>query len=132
MPMNTALEFHDSQVSKIDMLGSALSVAFSSAYVHRSVGKPGVDSGSGYVGPVEMLLSEASWAGPLDECIGKLSDGKLSVAGEPFALVPLPSEHIDQISLELVFANGAMLTATATSLVVRFSGEPHFVESFFC
>ncbi|HSD37545.1 MAG TPA: hypothetical protein VLC92_08540 [Rhodocyclaceae bacterium] len=130
--MNVALEFHDSQVSKIDSLGRDLSVSFSSAYIHRSVGKPGVDSGSGYIGPVEMLLSEADWAGPLNECMGKLSDGRLSVAGKPFALVPLPSEHTGRIALELVFANGAALTATAQSLVVRFSGEPHFVESFFC
>jgi hypothetical protein len=130
--MNTALEFHDSQVSKIATRGGDLSATFSSAYIHRSVDKPGVNSGSGYVGPVEMLLSEAIWAGPLHECIGKLSDGKLSVAGKPFALVPLPSEHIGPIALELVFANGAVLTATAQSLVVRFSGEPHFVESFFC
>jgi hypothetical protein len=131
MPMNTALEFHDSQVSSVEAVADKLQIAFSSAFVHRSGGKPG-DAASGYIRPVEVLLSGATWAGPLNDCVGKLSGGQLAVAGEPFALVPLPSEHVGQISLELVFANGAMLTATATSLLVRFSGEPHFVESFFC
>jgi hypothetical protein len=129
--MNIALEFPDSQVSSVEAVADKLQIAFSSAFAHRSGGEPS-DMASGYIRPVEMLLSGATWAGPLNDCVGKLSGGKLSVAGELLALVPLPSEHVGQVALELVFANGAALTATSQSLVVRFSGEPHFVESFFC
>ncbi|MEC5385175.1 hypothetical protein VVD49_05535 [Uliginosibacterium sp. H3] len=129
--MNIAIEFHDSQVNAVQPGTDGLHIAFSSAFAHRSGGEPG-DADSGYVRPVEILLSDATWVGPLNECVGKLASGKLAVAGEELAILPLPSEFTGQIALELAFSNGATLTTTAKSLVVRFSGEPHFVESFFC
>jgi hypothetical protein len=129
--MNFILEFHDSQVSKVQAGAEGLHIAFSSAYAHRSGDTPG-DVISGYVRPVEMLLSASVWNGPLEECIGKLSGGALCLDGQPLPRVPLPYENSGQIALELIFANGSALTAMAQSVVVRFSGEAHFVESFFC
>ena len=130
--MNVALEFHDSEVSASQSKDGGLSVAFSAAYVHHSEGVPGVDTGSGYVQALEMLLQQATWSGSLGSCLGRLSDGHISVGGQHLPLVPLPYESRGPVKVELVFQNGESLTATAGRAIIRFVGEPRFVESFRC
>jgi hypothetical protein len=130
--MNVALEFHDSEVSAIQSRDESLSVAFSAAYVHHSEGVPGVDPGSGYVQALEMLLQQVSWSGSLGSCLGRLSDGHISVGGQRLSLVPLPYESGESIKVELVFQNGETLNATAAQVHIGFTGEPRFVESFRC
>jgi hypothetical protein len=130
--MNAALEFHDSEVSAIRPKDGGLSISFSAAYVQRSEGAPGVDAGSGYVQALEILLRRANWSGELRPCLGRLSDGHLCSGGQRLPLVPLPYESAGSISVELVFQNGEMLTATAEGAVIRFVGDPRFVESFRC
>ena len=131
--MNVALEFHDSEVSTVQPNGEDLSISFSAAYVHRSEGAPGVDAGSGYVQALEMLLHRATWSGELRACLGRLSGGYLCSGGQRLPLVPLPYESAGgPIRVEFVFQNGESLTATAERIVVRFTGEPRFVESFKC
>jgi hypothetical protein len=130
--MNTALEFHDSEVSIIEVGTRSVRVLFSAAYVHRSEGIPGVDSGEGYVQAVELQMVNATWRGRLEECIGNISDGDLFVAGTPVRLVPLPFEATDEIRLELQFTNGAALWASGTSVHIRQTGEARFIERFAC
>jgi hypothetical protein len=130
--MNAALEFHDSEVSTVQSKDRDLSILFSAAYVHRSEGEQGVDAGSGYAQALEILLQRASWSGELGACLGRLSNGYLSSGGQRLSLVPLPYEFDGPISVELVFQNGESLTATAERVVIRFLGEPRFVESFKC
>lgn len=130
--MNVALEFHDSEVSTIQPKDGDLSILFSAAYVHRSEGAPGVDAGSGYTQALEIVLQRASWSGDLSACLGRLSGGCLCSGGQRLPLVPLPFQSDSPVSIELVFQNGESLASTAESVVVRFKGEPRFVESFKC
>ena len=131
--MNIALEFHDSEVREIKAVDRGLQVSFSSAYVHHSTGRPGVDPGFGYAQALEMMLGEAVWTGQLHECLGALSHGRVSIEGiRMTSLLPLPYEHTGSVGVELVFANGATLSTSAQSLRVRFQGDPHFIESFAC
>lgn len=46
--MNKSLEFHDSTVSIVRAVGADLIVSFSDAYVHYSLGEPGVSPGEGF------------------------------------------------------------------------------------
>ena len=130
--MNVALEFHDSEVRAVRSKDESLLIVFSAAYVHHSEGVPGVDAGSGYVQALEMLLQQATWSGSLGSCLGRLSDGHISVGGQRLSLVPLPYESGEPIKVELVFQNGESLNATAARVHIGFTGEPRFVESFRC
>jgi hypothetical protein len=130
--MNIALELHDSEVGACRSRDQDLCIAFSAAYVHHSEGAPGVDSGSGYVQALEMLLQQASWSGSLPSCLGRLSDGRISAGGQHLQLVPLPCDLNGPVRLELTFQNGEALAVTAARMTVRFTGEPRFVESFKC
>jgi len=130
--MNAAIEFHDSEISSVVSEAGRLYIRFSAAYIHKSVGVPGVDSGGGYVQAIVIQLERAQWIGQLNECVGKLSDGKLEVNGQEQKLVPLPFTVVGHIRLTLQFSNGTELSVTAGDLEVSQIGEARYIESFAC
>jgi len=129
---NIALEFHDSEVLAVEPRQGSLIVMFSAAYVHRSTGRPGIDSGSGYVQSVEMQFLDATWEGSVTECVGRLSSGSVISNGLVLSLIELPFASNGPVSAELQFANGSLLSVKARELICRFAGEPNFVEVFRC
>jgi hypothetical protein len=128
--MNSALEFHDSEVRTVVGASGSLQVVFSSAYVHKSEGQPGINDGAGYTQPAELVFSEATWEGVSPLCSGRISDGLLVVNGSSMSLVPLPFSASGKVSAEFVFTSGARLTVSASSASCVVSGEPHFVENY--
>lgn len=130
--MNAAMEFHDSEVSSVEVDAGVLCIRFSAAYVHRSTETPGGDSGAGYAQALELRLANPTWAGKLSECVGRLSDGQIHVDGQLLALVPVPYANKGDVRLVVQFANGTELSALAEGVVVQQVGEPRYVESFSC
>jgi hypothetical protein len=128
--MNAALEFHDSEVQLAVGESGELRVVFSAAYMHRSVGLPGVDPGAGYIQPAELVFSGASWVGLSPLCVGPLSDGVLVAGDQSFSLIPVPFNASGQVSAELVFVSGAVLSVSATSVACSCFGKPRFVENY--
>src|SRR4051794_18873937 len=106
---NAALEFHDSEVESALPVNDQLVVAFSAAYIHRSAGVPGVDSGEGYVAPLSLIFERASWLGDLQSCQGNLSDGEVRVDGRRFRMLPLPFLGEGSVTAKLHFQNGSSL-----------------------
>jgi len=132
LELNATLEFHDSEVRSVEPREASLLVTFSAAYVHRSNGHPGIDSGSGYVQAVEMEFLDATWNGPMTECVGRLSDGIVTSNGIARSLIQVPFSSNGPVSSELQFSNGSLLSIRAQKLICRFAGEPNFVEVFRC
>jgi len=130
--MNAAIEFHDSEVSSVECTGSTVCVRFAAAYVHHSEGRPGTDAGAGYVQSLELLFHEAQWSGNVQLCFGRLSDGHLREGEYTMSLVPLPYQSRAAVVGEFAFQNGERLSIKSASAVIRFSGEPRFVESYGC
>lgn len=128
--MNSALEFHDSDVEAIAGSGDSLRVVLSGAYVHRSAGRPGIDAGAGYIQPAVLVFSGASWSASTRGCSGKLSDGELVVNGQSMPLVPLPFSTSGQVSVSLTFSSGATFSASAVSVTCTSTGESQFVENY--
>lgn len=128
--MNAALEFHDSEVSLVEGVSGTLRLLFSVAYIHRSEGRPGVDSGSGYIQPAEIIFYGASWEGLSSACKGVLSDGSVTLGSESLSLIPLPFTASGPLSAKLVFASGPILLVSATSAACSCSGDPKFVETY--
>ena len=121
---------HDSKVQAIEAAGGLLRIVFSSAYVHRSTGRPGIDAGSGYTQPAELAFSGASWVGVPEQCSGTISDGSVLVADQSLSLIPLPFSASGNIFAKIVFVSGDVLSVSATSVVCSCSGEPRFVENY--
>ena len=130
--MQTTLEFHGSEIDRIEAANRGLTVLFSAAHVHRTDDGAGLGGVSGFLNALEMRFDNATWDGPLTDCLGRLTDGKLVADGVPQARPALPCTHTNGVRVELQFANGVQLFMTAASLVCRFTREPHFVEDFRC
>ena len=128
--MNEALEFHDSSVSSVRAVDGDLVVAFSEAYVHRSVGEPGVSAGEGFVQPAELVFAGASWSGELGGAHGDLSDGFVVVSGTKHYLLRLPFDVGSPVSAQLVFVSGSTLQVSAASASCRTSGNARFVDRY--
>ncbi|MEI8171213.1 MAG: hypothetical protein WCG50_16195 [Rhodoferax sp.] len=129
---STALEFHGSEVSSVVSVNSDIHVVFSAAHVQRSISTPGIDASDGYEQAVELQLRQAVWTGSLNECIGNLSEGELSVDQTSVKRVPLPFQAVGNVALNLHFSNGAVLSAWGTSVKLSQRAQTPFVENFAC
>jgi len=130
--LNTTLEFHDSEISRIETDGDALTIRFSAAHVRGYGGRTDADGGSGYAQPLAMQFGEAAWQGTIAECIGRLAGGKLVVDGVACPSLELPLGCRGTIAVLLDFRNGAQLNIRAGSLYCLFAAGTRFVEDFRC
>ena len=130
--LNTALEFHDSEISRVETDGDTLTIRFSAAHVRGYGGRADADGGSGYAQPLAMQFSEAAWQGVVAECIGRLAGGKAVINSVTHSALELPCNCNGAISVELEFKNGAHLSVRAESVQCEFTGATQFVEDFRC
>ena len=128
--MNSALEFHDSKIHQVTVFEDQLHLEFSSAYIHCSTGRPGIDAGSGYVQEAKITFTNAIFSGLSTKCSGPLFDGFIRVNLEEFSLIALPLNASGLICAEFVFSSGAILNVTAKAVTCSCLGEPTYVESF--
>ena len=113
--MNAVLEFHDSEVRNVESNANSLTVMFSAAHVHRTDGQSGGDAMSGYVQSLEMKFSGATWIGPVAECMGRLSAGKVVANGVARSRLELPYAFTGNLTAELQFSNGSQLGSMLTN-----------------
>ena len=118
-------DFSDSEVRRVEAQGPRLRVVFSAAQVRRG-------ATAGYAQSLEMVFEQATWTAALAECIGRLRDGHVTVAGARQSRLALPFESSGVLTAELVFGNGTLLSVRAASLLCRFTGDPQFLESMAC
>lgn len=122
------LDFQDSEVHLVQGTEDGLVVRFSAAAV-RGAGR---DGAAGYVQNLELVLTPATWSGPLNECMGRLSQGQLQVNAVRVPVLPLPFAAEGAVQLGLGFSNGAQLSAQGATVTLRFVGEARFRESCAC
>jgi hypothetical protein len=128
--MNVGLEFHDSHVRAVEYSGRNGRLSFEPAYLHHSVGRPGLDAGTGHVQPAEMLLYEAEFIGLSPQCAGPLSAGTLSVDGVAYSILPVPFHATGAVVATFIFRTGAVLKATAKSVSCTVQGSSSLVETY--
>jgi hypothetical protein len=128
--MNSAIELHDSEVQSVEIADGVVRVFFSSAYVHCSTGKPGVDAGEGFSQSVEVVFSNAKCSGESAGFAGTVADGSVHVDAACIGLLPLPCLIKGNISANFVLASGAELSITAGSLQCVPTGGRTFIEAY--
>lgn len=128
--MNEALELHDSTAESVHREGGVLCDALRPAYVHRSSGRPGVDSGEGYAQALDLLFSEAR-VEVHGTCFGVLSSGSVSCNSRTSDnLLSLPLNDAGNIQASFEFASGGVLKVWALACASSVKGEAHFVEKY--
>ena len=129
--MNSALEFHDSEVAAIRAVAGTVRLELPSAYVHRSSGKPGIDSGDVFLQPAEVVFSNAVHAEANGPCTGAISDGTITVNGKPFSnIVPVPFRESGSVAALFSFVSGGVLSVSGSAVSCNTSGEPVFLEKY--
>jgi len=130
--VNNAIEFHDSSISEIKQYGDDVVVSFSSAYVHTSVGRPGLDASSGWIQAVELTLKNSTLPLKLPENLsGPLQGGYLKIDSEFFAdAIPRPLNTAGKIELEILFCDGERVAFTGDGIALLALGEARYVEEF--
>lgn len=123
--MNKGVELHDSRVADVTCVSEELRVVFQPAYVHRSDGIPGTDSGWGFLQPVEFRFHNAAFA-EVGNCRGDVSDGAVSVGDAEYCnLVPMPLAVTGATTAHFIFASGGVLTVSAGGFSCDAIGEPN-------
>jgi hypothetical protein len=126
--MRSGLELHDSRVSHVEWVGGDAVIHFSHAYIHKSKGSPGKDSGTGWSQEVQLIMQGASSEAPLPPLPNTISEGYLEVGGIKHALIPLPFKRRVGAELCLVFVDGTQVRIVGDKPFVELFGAPIYLE----
>lgn len=129
--MSSGLELHASRVSQIDLVEGGAVVYFSHAYIHKSKGTPGRDSGSGWSQEAQLVLSEVQYQQPLPLLWpNTISEGFLEVGGIKHEIIPLPFKRKVEVNLYFSFIDGSELKLSGKSPFIELSGKSIYLEDY--
>jgi len=129
--VNTIIELHDTTVAEIAEREGAIIVHFLPAYLHKSEGRPGFDSGTGWVQEARLIFADASASGDFPELPCDVMDGELLVGAERHDNeIPVPLVVTAHTVLRLVFDSMHTVTVTGQGVRLELLGEPRYVEEF--
>jgi len=124
------LELHDSRVSCIELLDGLAMIHFSHAYVHKSKGTPGRDSGTGWSQEAKLVLWGATASAPLPALPNTISEGFLEVGGIRHELIPLPFKRKVGAKLYLTFIDSVQTVIAGNRPLIELLGTPIYLEDF--
>jgi hypothetical protein len=129
--MNEGIELHDSKLAGVSLSGGEVVVFLSPAYVHRSSGRPGTDSGSVWLQDASIAVGSAApcpWPASLPATV---SDGSLRIGSLLHDnVIPVASGIDGAIELSLVLTCGESLNLRGQHVDIRLLGEASYLEDF--
>ena len=128
--MSSALELHDSRVSHISLSDGRATIYFSIAYIHKSKGTPGRDSGTVWSQEAELVMEKATLSGTLPPLPNTISDGLLEVGGVKHELIPIPFKRKVAAMLRLTFTDGSEIEIVGQKPILELLGQPVYLEDF--
>lgn len=128
--MGSELELYDARVSYIRFAEGGAELHFSYAYIHKSVGVPGRETGNGWSQEAVLLLDSAQALEPMPPLPNVIVDGYLEVGGVRHELLPLPFERAGPCLLHLEFVDGTGLELRGDNPRIVLLGEKVFLEGF--
>ncbi len=130
--MDISLILSESEVAAVSTVGSDIFVRFSAAATRKTSSAERVKQSYGFSKGIVLQLRGVQIIGQEDPKMGRVSAGRLQLAGEWRKEIPVPFEFHGRVHIELTFANGADLVAGGSGISLRFEGEPNFTESLAC
>lgn len=128
--LNCCVEIHDSILEHIEADGDGFVLTFT-AYVHRSVGRPGIDRGTGWWQPLRLEFHGATLTGPTSDLPRKLWDGDTNLSGRIHENeVPMPLVHDGHCVLTLVCQDGERINIEGQRVRGDFSGPARYEGEF--
>ena len=128
--MTSGIEIHDS-VLESSFFQYAELVLQLKVYVHRSEGRAGVDSGTGWAQDAKILLAGARVKGRVPLSKAGLSGGDLTLGGEHLSnWISIPCQFTGAVRLKLQFFEYEPLEIEAEGIRLELIGEATYVEEF--
>jgi hypothetical protein len=127
--MNSSMEIHDSTLAGIDYVGGDVVVRLAPAYIHRSERRPGIDSGSGWLQDIDLVIHAG-----VAECSPMqmpcwLSDGALTIGEANWDnCVPLPLADSRTVTFSAITEHGERLVIHGAGVETVSHGEFRYVE----
>jgi len=133
--MNQMIELHDSKIAVIWFDHGAAIMIFSHAYIHRSEGEPGIDSGTGWSQRAELVIDEATQIDLPRAWPCKIYDGLLELNGvvhENEIPIPLVSGGSVRLKLDLADDDDNFMSVefVGSDAHLTLLGEARYVEDF--
>ena len=129
--MNEAIELHDSELAAVTFSSGSAVLSLSSAYIHRSTGRPGLDAGSGWSQRATLTFGDTIPIPSLPQLPATISDGFLRIGSTLHSnVIPASGSFEDSIELSIVLTTAEPLTIRAQRVSIQLHGEPSFIESF--
>ena len=129
--MASGLELYESRISEIDISEGVATIYFSHAYILKSKGRPGRDSGAGWSQAARLILSEPENHGPGQWSLpSTIAEGYLAVGGIQHEVIPLPFRRKVVTRLHLFFREGGELNLLGSRSCIELLGSPIFLEDF--
>jgi hypothetical protein len=130
LSQNRAIEIHDSILASISILNGDAEFRLVPAYIHKSTGEPGVDSGTGWVQNIILRIRNANVCGAFSELPRDLEGGTLRIGSISFDnMIPMRASYSGEVELKLE-ALGESISAKGTELQIEFLDTPRYVEEF--
>lgn len=130
--MDISIVLPESEVAAVTFVDADVYVRFSAGATRKASSAAGEKPSPGFSKGIVLQLRGAQFIGQEDPKLGRVSAGRLQLAGEWRKEIPVPFEFHGQVHFELTFANGAYLIAGGSGISLRFEGEPNFAESLAC
>jgi hypothetical protein len=126
--MASELELYDARLSYIHLSDDMAEIHFSYAFIHKSTGTPGRDTGKGWSQEAVLVLEGAQVGKPLPPLPNTIVDGYLEAGGTRYELIPLPFEREGPGLLHLEFGDGTALEVRGYNPLIRLEGEKVFLN----
>ena len=128
---NKAMELHDSTLSSVQGEGEFMTLVFDKAYIHESLGRPGVDNGIGYGQIVHFTLYHPVIYGHWPELPSEIRCGELKVGDVLYDnVIPCSNSLSGKITFMMRFFCKREVSILARSIDFMFIGKPENVEDF--
>jgi hypothetical protein len=127
--LTAAIELHDSVIAEISRLENAVEIALR-AYVHKSVGQPGIDDGSGWIQNVVVSVEEGSVTGDVGVLPSDIFSGEFKVGQQAFPnMIALPCDVAGSVTLTLFLSpDNRKLVIFGKRITVRMEGKASYVQ----
>ena len=104
---------------------------FLPAYLHKSEGRPGIDSGTGWIQEARLIFADASVSGVSPQLPCDVKDGELLLGEERHDNeIPVPLNVTASAQLRLVLDSIHTVTVKGHGVRLELLGEPRYVEEF--